>query len=297
MNANDRTNLQTSSDRKTEAKKIQVQRSLSASEYVVMAFVMMAVALGLLALFIGLAPRLHSFNISDQVFYILLVVWGLICAVVLFGMMKGYAKIKYKHVSGVVELGGPAAFAALVVVGGFWLVPRSDTFTLTLRPHGPGTPIIKAGKIRVEFGDLPPYISEVNSGEAIFKSIPRRFWGTAVKVLPEIDEYQLNYQSITIDSNAIDLQLTPLVAQAMLRARIVPPPANPGLVKVLIENEDSVVTPDNYGRFKMVIHKKPGEMVRVNVCAGGFRVYDDYLLVGDEEVEIPTRQPDVKCNQ
>jgi hypothetical protein len=271
--------------------------ALSGKDYAIIAAAMMGIGVGLLVLFVLFAPRLVPADILNQFFYIVLIVWGLVCALVLFGVMKSYARVTYKHLGGAIELGGPAAFAALVVVGGFWLVPRTDMFTLTLRPHGPGAPVITSGKIRVEFGSLSPYTSDINSnGEAVFKSIPHKFWGTTVKVLPQVDGYKDDYQTVALDKDVIDLNLEKaLPVETMLKGKIKPAPGKGQVIKILVQGEDGESVPDGYGRFQFLVHKKPGETIRVNVCADGRRVYDDYVTLVVDEVPIATREPDVPC--
>jgi hypothetical protein len=267
---------------------------LSAKDYALIAAVMMGIGIGLLVLFVLFAPRLVPANTLNQFFYIVLIVWGLVCALVLFGVMKSYAHLTYKSVGSVVELGGPAAFAALVVVGGFWLVPRTDTFHVTIRPHGPSAPRITSGKISMELGSISPN-SDINSnGEADFKDISRKFWGAKVKVLPQVHGYKEGYQTVVLDKDAIDLNLVP--AETVLKGKIVPAPRKGQMVKVLVQGEDGEKTPDGYGRFEFLVHKDLGEQVRVDVCTDGQRVYDDYVALMKDEVNIPTRKPDVPCS-
>jgi hypothetical protein len=267
---------------------------LSGKDYAVIAAVMIAIGVGLLVLFVALAPRLVPADILNQFFYIVLIVWGLVCALVLFGVMRSYAHVTYKHVGGAIEVGGPAAFAALVVVGGFWLVPRTDTFHLTIRPHGPGAPLITSGKIRVEFGGLPTQVSDVNSqGEADFYGIPHKFWRAPVKVLPQVNGYREEYQRVVLDKDAIDLNL--VKPETMLKGKIKPTPRKGQVVKVLVSGEDGEQTPDGYGRFQFLVHKQLGETVRVEVCADGRRIYDDLVPLVEHEADISTRAPDIPC--
>jgi hypothetical protein len=270
---------------------------LSGKDYAIVAAVMIVIGIGLLVLFVLFAPRLVPADILNQFFYIVLIVWGLVCALVLFGVIKSYARVTYKHLGGAIELGGPAAFAALVVVGGFWLVPRTDTFTLTLRPHGPGAPVITSGNIRVELGSLSPYTSDINSnGEAVFKAIPHKFWGATVKVLPQVDGYKDDYQTVVLDKDAIDLNLEKaLPVETILKGKIKPAPGKGQVVRILVQGENGEGAPDAYGRFQFLVHKKPGETIRINVCSDGRRIYDDYVTVVEDEVLIPTREPDVPC--
>ena len=266
---------------------------LSGKDYALIAAVVMSIGIGLLVLFVIFAPRLMPADILNQFFYIVLIVWGLVCALVLFGVMKSYAHLTYKRVGGAIELGGPAAFAALVVLGGFWLVPRTDTFHVTLRPHGPSGQRITSGKISMELGSI--FISDINSnGEADFKDISRKFWGVKVKVLPQVHGYKEEYQTVVLGKDAIDLILKP--PETVLRGKIVPAPSKNQVVKVLVQGEDGEQTPDSFGGFRFLVHKDLEEQVRVNVCADGQRVYDDYLTLTNKEVSILTRPPDVACS-
>lgn len=267
---------------------------LSGKDYALIAGVMIVIGIALLVLFVIFAPRLVPANILNQFFYVVLIVWGLVCALVLFGVMKSYAHLTYKSFGSAVELGGPAAFAALVVVGGFWLVPRTDTFHVTVRPHGPSAPRITGGKISMELGSISPSSDLNSNGEADFKDISRKFWGAKVKVLPQVHGYKEEYQTVVLDKDAIDLNLSP--AETVLKGKIVPAPRKNQVVKVLVQGQDGEQTPDSFGRFQFLVHKDLGEQVRVDVCADGQRVYDDYVTLANEEVNIAMRKPDVPCN-
>jgi hypothetical protein len=272
--------------------------SLSGKDYALAAVVLIGIGIALLVLFVVLIPRLLPADILNQFFYIVLIVWGLVCALVLFGVMKSYARITYRHLGGVVELGGPAAFAALVVVGGFWLVPRTDNFTVTLRPHGPRAPLITSGKIRVEYGSRSDHADINSRGEAVVTGIPHKFWGTPVKILPQVEGYREEYQTIVLNKDAIDLDLlNALPPETLFKARLYPPPGNVQETKILIQGESGEAVPDKYGRFQFLVHKNLGENVRLNVCTSGRSVYDDYITVVEDEVEIATHKPDSPCSR
>src|SRR5271157_3506923 len=193
------------------------------------------------------------------------------------------------------ELGGAAAVTFLVVVGGYLFVPRVDTFDLTIRPHAPGKQLITSGRIRLEIGNSAP-TSDVNAnGEADFKGIPHKYRGAKVHVLPQFDGYVQAYQEILLDKDAIDLPLVNAPAPT-LRGRLTPPPRMGQIVKVLVEGEDGESVPDSYGRFQTVVHKKLGERVSLDVCADGRSIYNNYITLGNDEIEIPVHKPDFACS-
>lgn len=270
-----------------------ISQPLSGKDYLGIAALMIVIGVGLLILFVLFAPRLVPADILDQFFYIVLLVFGLVCALVLFGVMRSYARVTYKSAGGAVELGGPAAIAVLVVVGGFWLVPRHDTFDLTIRPHGSDKPLITSGKIRVELGNFAP-TQEINSnGEADFKGVPHKFRGASVKILPLIDGYKQEYQTKVINGDVMDVDL--VQPETMLRARLVPAPSSTQRMKVLIESGSGEQVPDRYGRFQAIVHKNVTDRVRITVCSNGRSIFNDYVLLATDEIEIPTHKPGARC--
>ena len=269
-------------------------RPLSAKDYVYVALNMLAVGIGLLVALVVWAPRLIPGGTLERFYYIVLLMWGLISAVVLFGVVRSYARITYRNPAGglAVELGGAAAFATLVVVGGFILVPKG-TFSLTVRPHGPGSPLITWGKIRVEFGANASTIVVNESGEADFKGIPHEFLGARVAILPEIEGYKSAYQEITITGDVLDLNLE--VPETLIKGRIFPVPSKKHVLTVFVPGEMANPVPvDEYGIFQMLVHKNPGDSVRFTVCADGWRVYDDLQPVTDPQLHL--RKRDERCS-
>src|SRR5258708_37754055 len=91
------------------------------------AFLCAALPLGLL---VWKADQLAAFGLAGNIYYIVLVVLGLVAALVLFGILHSTARYRGKHFGGVLELGGPVICAALVVIGGSVLVPKSSSFPL-----------------------------------------------------------------------------------------------------------------------------------------------------------------------
>jgi hypothetical protein len=275
---------------------ITTPRSLSPRDYAMVAVVMAVLGVLLLLLFVGLIAKLLSADALNQFFYVVLIVWGLISSVVLFGVLKSYASLTYKHLNWMVELGGPAAFTAIILIGGFVLLPRTDTFDLTVRPHGPGRPKITSGKLTVQFGNSSVTRDLDKDGEADFKGVPHKFWGRTVKVLPEIEGFRREFQTISIESDAVDVEMveeTP--PKAFLKGILVPAPRAGQVTTVLILGEAGSELPDTNGRFQFTLRKRQGDTVRVQVCINGWRVFDQYMTLTDDEVQIPLRRPDIRC--
>jgi hypothetical protein len=176
--------------------------------------------------------------------------------------------------------GGIAVFVIILTLGYYLYASgeASDTFTATIRPHADGTPVITKGKIRLEYGDNAPTTDVTSSGEAEFKQIPHQYWGHEVKVLPQIEDYKEEYKTITLSDKPIDFTLTKIPVATTLEGQIVPPQKGKA-VKILVEGESGEAVPDQYGRFTVVVHRKPGERVRISAWVNGKQVYDDYQIL------------------
>lgn len=165
-----------------------------------------AVAVALLLALIFVTGRVPA-ETFDRFYYLVLVLWAALVTAIVFTIPRAYARLTNTHLGWKVEVGGPCALVALIVYGAFHLVPRTDTFDLTLRPHGQNQPLIRQGKSRVELDNDARTETIRDNGEADFKGIPHKFWGETVRVLPQIDGYELRYQELMVDRKALDLFL------------------------------------------------------------------------------------------
>lgn len=133
----------------------------------------LAVSIGLLLLLVFGSDRIMAAGLDHRVFYVLLVPLGLSGAAFVFGAMKSRA-IYRESGTREVTLTGPAFFAALVVVGGFFLVPDSGLRALAVRidsESGGGGPVAGA-RVILDWG--PQRLVQVTdgSGQASFLGLP-----------------------------------------------------------------------------------------------------------------------------
>ena len=158
----------------------------SASSYAVLALIAGVLGIGLLIFYVYRVPALTQAGVNAQVFYVLLLPWGIACAAFLFGAMRSYARFQHRQMDTVLELGGPVVLFALVVVGGFKLVPpAAETFDLTVRPRSAdgSVSLITVGQITIDLGNRRDTVALDARGEANFKGVPSRFRTSPVKVL------------------------------------------------------------------------------------------------------------------
>ena len=154
-----------------DAKKQSPDQPLPALTYAFLSLVAFFIGIGLLCLFVFKSRDLVASGIDRAVFYVLLLPLGLSAAAFLFGAMKSYAALRHRSVGGAWELGGPAAIFALVVAGGFYLVPdaQSFDFTVLLRDKSGATAVRNSGVLRITLeNDVKP-AKITDDGAADFK--------------------------------------------------------------------------------------------------------------------------------
>jgi hypothetical protein len=257
------------------------KQPLSSWSYALIAMFGLVIAIGLLIFYVDKVPRLIETGSNNQVFYLLLIPWGLASAAFLFGTMRSVAILKSRQIPTTLELGGPVVVALLVVVGGFRLVPHAETFELTMRAHAAdGTePRIRGGGVVLEYGNRSDRQDIGSNGEANFKEIPHRFWGGRARALPEIDGYDRTPQEVRLDSEVIDLALVRERPLSSFRGTVVPPPGLGQAVVLRVDGDLGEGTADSLGRFNFTVKGREGDRVRLKIYVNLHLVYDDFQVL------------------
>lgn len=256
------------------------KQPLSPIAYAIIALVGFIVGIGLLLFYVYQVPQLIEGGIANQVFYVLLLPWGLASAGFLFGTMRSYARLRNKRLGTSIELGGPVVVFCLVVWGGFTLIPQTESFDLTvrLREADDQGKLIAAGKVIVDL-DSDRRIGEIDSkGEANFKEIPQKFWGAEIKIHPQVEGYEETSIPVTVKSKSrtIDLELKREQPLSMFTGTVVPAPGLKKQIKLFVDGAKGEGQADDFGRFEFSVKGKEGEAIRLKVYADGQLVYDDY---------------------
>jgi len=266
---------------------------LAGQTYAIIALIGLLFGVGLLFFYVYEVPRLAENSAQNQVYYLLLIPWALSCAAFLFGAMRSFARFTHKQVGSALELGGPVVLFCLVIVGGYKLVPQpSPTFDLTVRPYSKdgGSAIVNSGKITIDLDTDRRSEAVDSAGEANFKGIPSRFQGATLRILPQVEGYEEQWERHKVRGNVLEL---PLVRASqpvtVLKGSIDPPPAKGQTVKILVDGQDGVASPDEFGRFALNVAGKEGDKIRLRVYADGQLVYDDnQVLPGPVTLKLHT---------
>ncbi len=151
------------------------RQPLAAGAYALLSFISLAVCALIGWYLLNIPGAATSSIFATRTYYVLVVILGLAVAAFLFGVMRSHARLKGNQSGYAVELGGPAACAALVVWGGFSL-PTPDEFSFVVRLRS-SEPITETAEtwIRVDLGDRRERRAFSPLGEAVIPAIPIRF--------------------------------------------------------------------------------------------------------------------------
>jgi hypothetical protein len=269
-------------------------KSLSGSAYALIALVAALLGLGLLLIFVYQVPQLIASGVQNQVFYILLIPWGLTSAAFLFGAMRSYARFSYKHLGSALELGGPVVLFCLVLAGGFKLVPAAaESFDLAVRAHGADSPLITSGQVTLELPGLP-HANIGQDGEANFKGLSLKLKGKAIKVLPKVDGYEEKWLTPTVDGNVLKVELEKANPTFLQRATLVPPPIKGQTVQIRVEGQKIDVAPDELGGFTFTTSGRVGDRVSVEAFVNQKLASSGHFVLGTQAIEIHWTSPSVK---
>ncbi len=213
----------------------------------------------LLVLMIWRAERLTAFNLMDKVYFLVLVLIGSAVGVVLFTISDSYAWYEGKVYGGVLKIGGPVVVAALVVVGGSWLLIARIPFAVTVFIHGEegvGDLVLKnSGHVYLDLdGDRREQpIGE--KGEAYFVGIPANFHGREVPVWVELTDFECVEGDKEYRLDGTSLYITVRRKSGRLAGRVVDSGGNP-IAGVKLQVTNLSTTTDTLGHFRLDI---PGD--------------------------------------
>lgn len=220
----------------------------SKTPYIITASICFLIAVVCLYLYLHYSKDTTG-SINSQFYYIILVVFALACAVLLYGVAKATGTLTGKVMGMEFSLAGPAAVAGLIVIGGFYL-PRpganGDTKQLTIR-------ILDENKIPVKQGEIKIYTDQSNTltqqidnnGQAIFAGLPAKIADEKIKLsVTSAGFAQLVVDTIIKNLPAIELVLSKngsIVLTGKVRDASEVPVSN-AVVKVAKAVDSTVIT-------------------------------------------------------
>jgi hypothetical protein len=241
-----------------------------------------------LLLLIVNAQKLSGLGLTEQVYYLVLVLMGLTAAVFLFGVLPSSATYKGKHLGGSLKLSGAVVGAALVVVGGYLFVPKGLTFPFTVYVHGQGGPsdiaLRNSGHVVLKLGPELKSESIGDNGQAYFPAIPSNFRGQEVPGWVESDEYEVADASKLrgLEGVALDLTVQRKRRHYRLAGTVFDPAGNPlPGVRVSLTEYNLEAKTDGGGGFAFEVVDSNQRMVTLVAQKSGFNTAHLSPTLGD----------------
>jgi hypothetical protein len=245
----------------------------------------------ILSLMLWKAQLLVSLGLTGNFYYVLLLALGLAAAGFLFGVLQSFARYRGKHLGGVLELGGPIVGAALVVIGGFILVPNQTPFDFTVFVHGENgrdNLLLKdSGQVVLDLNNQRRKEKIGDNGEAYFVGVAANFRGQEVPIWVESDlvEPVTKDQKARLDGTPIYLAVR--MKAGLIAGRVQDENGNP-LEGAKIGVAGLSMTTDSAGHFEFVI---PGDRLKAELdltaSAAGYVTKHYNAVPNANELVIP----------
>jgi hypothetical protein len=217
------------------------------------------IGLAILSVMLWNAQLLVSLGLTGNYYYVVLMALGLASAAFLFGVLQSYARFNGRNGWGALELGGPIVGCALVVVGGFYLVPNPLPFAVTVFIHGEGgihDLVPKdSGEVFMELGPEVRKQQVGQDGAVYFTNIPPSYRGQEVALWVNSKEFESVHPDQKYPLKGDTLQVEVRKKAGKLSGRVQDENGNP-LSGVKIRLAGLSTTTDPAGHFEVVI---PGD--------------------------------------
>ena len=163
--------------------------------YAITSLVCLLCGFGLLALLIWNADTLVEFGLTGKLYYVILLPMGLAASGFLFGVRSLLCHAtEASNLAACLRFGGPIVAFAMVVIGGFVLVPNLTTFPFTVYVHGEAGPqeivLRNSGRVVMDLGGDRRSEPIGENGQAFFPAIPGTFRGQNVHIGMESADFE-----------------------------------------------------------------------------------------------------------
>jgi len=244
-----------------------------------------------LLILIAFADKLSRYGLLQQVYYLVLVLMGLTAAGFLFGVLKSSATWVGKFWGGTLRLSGSIVGAAVVVIAGYYFIPKAIFFPLTIYVHGEGGPqnIVLRNTGRV-FLTLGPEISSEfigENGQAVFPRIPADLRGQLVPGWVESDDYEAIGPNVKIAGNNVDLVVKKKIKHFELAGTVLDEHGNPlPSVRIALPAYRMETATGSDGRFEFQVTADREEMVDLTAEKEGYQTRRLNPTLGDSGVSF-----------
>jgi hypothetical protein len=148
------------------------QKPVSVATYLLISAASLIVAIFIGYYYFHTLKKGGSEKMDDQVFYLVLVLFGIAASALIFGIMNSYASLKGIQSNVTYKFTGPIVGVILTVVGGFMLPKSSTDQLLSVRVFDQDNNPVTRGNVTLTFPHYQRSASINNDGLVVFPDIP-----------------------------------------------------------------------------------------------------------------------------
>jgi hypothetical protein len=239
---------------------------------------------------------LVSLGLTGNFYYVLLLALGLSAAIVLFGVLQSSAIYRGNTGWGRLELGGAIVGCAVVVAGGFYLVPNPLPFAITVFVHEEGgihNLVPKdSGEVVMELGGKVERQQIGADGTADFKDIAPSHRGEVVPLWFESNQFESVHpqQKYALKGDAVQLEVRKKMGKISGRVQDADGDGAPvPNAKLYLDGLSG--TTDSGGHFELVI---PGDRLKpqmeIEIAADGYELARYPVVPNSEHVVLQLKK-------
>jgi hypothetical protein len=231
-----------------------LEQPLSPKNYVLIAVCGLLISIGCVAGYISFIDQLNKNNVAHQIFYLILILFGISTSAFIFGAMKSFASITGTRYNTKFNFTGPIVGILLTVVGGFYLPEKFNSeLSLTVRTYNYKNEPLKDAIVKVYLDNMI-LNQPVNSDGQIIFFIPENK-SDNLKVEVNANGYQPEFKTVNIKSSTtLDILLqkpkTFVISGKVTNADEAPVPN----VEINIDNSDFYTKSATNGYFLLNFH-------------------------------------------
>jgi hypothetical protein len=264
--------------------------------YAIVALVAFLFGFAILSMMVWNAQLLASLGLTGNFYYVLLLALGLSAAIVLFGVLQSSAIYRGNTGWGRLELGGAIVGCAVVVAGGFYLVPNPLPFAITVFVHEEGgihNLVPKdSGEVVMELGGKVERQQIGADGTADFKDIAPSHRGEVVPLWFESNQFESVHpqQKYALKGDAVQLEVRKKMGKISGRVQDADGDGAPvPNAKLYLDGLSG--TTDSGGHFELVI---PGDRLKpqmeIEIAADGYELARYPVVPNSEHVVLQLKK-------
>jgi hypothetical protein len=247
--------------------------------------------LAVLGLLIRNAESLSRFGLLQQVYYLTLVPMSCAAGICLFGILPSLATWNGKALGGKLRLSGSVVGAVLVVIGGYYFIPKATYFPLTVYVHGAAgaNDLVLRGTGHVFLRLGPETKSELigENGQAVFPSIPADLQGQEVPGWVESEDYEATNPTVKIATGSIDMIVKQKIKHFNLAGTVLDEHGRPlPDVHVGLPAYHLVDITNNDGRFEFQVIAQREQIVDLTAEKQGYETVRLSPTLGDSGMKF-----------